>query len=247
MKKIISMLLAAIVFLSVVPAFAEEEGPNDLFGQVAEIMSHYAEDPVSANTQLAELQVVLDGEPHSVDYINPSIKETSQKGINPTDYTLSVYSFSRGGSLHYIQWEIESNRAEWFYQPLDYVSIEWDTHVASYYSSSGDSTISTVQGTNTGIVLFNVEDQKLKKGKMSYGTVGVHADQNGALNYGSKYVHTYSDFLVTGTASTSYSPSFNLLQSGDFSLGLTYTFGFTVNVSTQTSKWQIWADNTTWI
>lgn len=170
--------------------------------------------------------------------------EISTYGINPSDYSQSVYSFSRGNSTQqYLQWTINSNRTEVFSGPLDYVSIEWDTKYASYYSSSGDGSMTTVQGRNTGIVLFNVEESKLKSGTYTYGTVQVTPNgKSGWMNYGSKYVHTYTDLVGSGSASFEYKPSASL-SSGDFSLGLSYTFGFTVNISSHTNKWQIWADN----
>lgn len=204
-------------------------------------MSTYWNDPEAANAALAAIDTILIEEPTVEKH---SVNNNGTWGINPTDYVLSVYSFKRGGSsIHYLQWMVESKRDEWYSGPLDYVSIEWDTAYASYYLSSGDDTYSTVQGRNTGIVLFNVQDGDLKKGNYAYGTVQVKPIKSGWLEFGSKYVHTYTGFAVTGTASYSFSPSASLSASGDISLGLTSTYGFTVSVTGHAQKWQIWSDN----
>lgn len=244
MKKLISMILVAILMLGCNTfVFAAESSTqdNEYEAAVAKIMSTYRTDPEAAKKALADLDTVLLEEPRIEEH---SVNNDGMRGINPTDYVLSVYSFKRGGSsIHYLQWMVESKRDEWFSGPLDYVSIEWDTGYASYYLSNGDNTHSTVQGRNTGIVLFNVQDGDLKKGEYSYGTVQVKPIKSGWLEFGSKYVHTYTELVASGTASYSFAPSASISASGDFSLGLSSTYGFTVSVTGNTSKWQIWSDN----
>lgn len=200
-------------------------------------MENYQKDPQAAKAALAQLDTVLIGEPQVTEHI-PNGPQTRK--INPSDYTFQVHSFKRGNSSNfYLQWQIVSKKTELLSGPLDFVSIEWDTHVASYYSSNGDSNMSTVQGKNTGIVLFNVEDNKLKNGKSTYGTVQVTPIKKATLNFGSKYVHTYTSFIFGGSASYSFSPSASLDAAGIPSLGLSYTYGFKVNVSSNTSQWQL--------
>ncbi len=211
--------------------------------RVAEIMSHYDDNPKLAKQALNAIDVVLIQEP-TVTYYNHTDGGISPYGINPTDYSFSVYGYSHKVSTNiWLQWRVDSNRNEWFSGPLDYVSLEYDTAVASYISSNGDENMSTVKAKNTGIVLFNVEDSKLKKNTYTYGSVNVKAQSGKWLNFGSKYVHTYTSFLVSGEASYAFSPSSALKSSGEGSLGLSYTFGYKVNVGTNTSKWQIWTDN----
>lgn len=99
-----------------------------------------------------------------------------------------------------------------------------------------------LQGQKTPMNAANVQDGDLKKGDYSYGTVQVKPIKSGWLEFGSKYVHTYTGFAVTGTASYSFSPSASFSASGDISLGLTSTYGFTVSVTGHAQKWQIWSD-----
>lgn len=244
MKKIISIILIAVfMFGCNTIAFATESSIQDdeYEAAVAQIMSTYWADPDAAKEDLANLDTVLIEEPTVEEHYT---NNGGMLGIQPTDYELSVYSFKRGNSrIYYLQWMIQSKRSEWFSGPLDYVSIEWDTGYASYYLSNGDGTYSTVQGKNTGIVLFNVQDGDLKNGEYTFGTVQVDPKKSGWLEFGSKYVHTYTSIVATGSASYSFAPSASISASGDFSLGLSSTYGFTVNVSGTTSKWQIWADN----
>lgn len=246
MKKFISLTLSIMLLFSYTSIVLASTSVNltedEYLKAVSEIMVNYYDDVPAAQEALADLDTTLLQEPKVTNYsVNGEI---STYGINPSDYSLSVYSFNRAGqNRHYLQWSLDSNRTEVFAGPLDYVSMEWDTAYASYYSSNGDTSISTVNGKNTGIVLFNVQDNKLKSGTYTYGTVQVTPNgKSGWLEFGSKYVHTYTTLDVSGSASFEYKPS-GSLSSSDFSLGISYIFGFTVNVGTNTSKWQIWNDN----
>lgn len=248
MKKMLSIMLAAfLVFSCNTFAFASESTNVDIEYEaaVAEIMKTYQVNPDAANTALAELDTILLEEPSVQEY---TCDDTITRGINPTDYIFSVYSFKRGDSpTYYLQWMVESNRDEWYSGPPDYVSLEWDSNYASYYSSNGDGEISSVQERKTGIVLFNVQDRDLDDGKYTYGTVRVTPKKRGTMEFGSKYVHTYTGLLVTGTASYSFSPSLSLSSKGEFTLGVEANYGFSVSLSGQAKKWQIWTDNALYI
>ena len=104
--------------------------------------------------------------------------------------------------------------------------------------------MTTVQARSTGIVLFNIEDGKLDKGEYTFGTVQVLPTQSGEMEIGSKFVHTYTSLLLSGSASYSFAPSETINSTGEFTLGVTTNYGFTVSVGTMTNQWQIWADNT---
>lgn len=211
---------------------------------VAEIMKTYYDDKDSALAALEELDTVLLEEPTIVEHAS-SNGILNTYATKPTDYTLKVYSFRRAGSLYYhLQWLLTANKKEYAPGPLDYVSLEWDSNRASYYLSNGDSKVSTVQAKKSGIVLFNVQDSDLKKGESAYGTVQVKpTKKNTSIEYGSKFVHTYTKLLVSGSASYSFASSISLNAKGDASLGISNNYGFTVNVGSKTNKWQIWADN----
>lgn len=242
MKKF-SIFLAICLLLNCIPsAHATEAISNDspLDAQVAEIMRTYHSDPTAAVSALDAIDIELVCEPN----ITHHYCNSNTRGTYPTDYTFTVTCYKRSNSsLIHMQWLLEANAKEWFPGPLDYVSLEWDTAYASYYSSSGDSSASTVQGRDTGIVLFNLEDNKLGSGDYSYGTVRVQPIANGWMAFGSKFTHTYTSLLVTGSASASFSPSAQIKASGDHSLGLSYTMGYTINISSTTNEWRIWSDD----
>lgn len=175
MKKLISMMLAAtIISLSCGSFVFAKESPKpdeEYEAAVAGIMATYQEDPEAAKVALAELDTTLVQEPTVQEYPGDN---AVTRGIDPTDYVLSVYAFKRGGSAkYYLQWSVEALRDEWFEASLDYVSLEWDARNASYYLSNGDGVFSTVRDRHTGIVLFNVQDGDLHDGDFAYGTVQV--------------------------------------------------------------------------
>lgn len=241
MKKVSILITFLLVFSSVLQVSAANIPMPDTEyeAQVADILASYSNDPEAAREALAELDTVLVSEPSIVAYGSNS----NGRGTSPSDYELTVSAYKRGNSNRfYLQWLLIANANEWFEGPLDYVSLEWDTAYGSYYLSSAGGEGCTVQGREAGIVLFNVEDNQLGNGDYVFGTVQVEPISGGWLEFGSKFLHTYTSFAVSGSASYSFVPSASISQTGA-SLGLSYTNSFTVNVSTTTNKWQIWADN----
>ncbi len=240
MKKlavVLGIILAFIIILTV-GALNIQEKDAEYEAQVAEIMKDYASDPAAAREALASIGAELIGEPVTVEHFAGQ----SAGGSARPDYSLSVYGTRRSGSQSvHLQWILQANATEYFPGPLDYIGLEWDTNRASYYSTYADGEISTVRGRSSGIVLFNIEDDKLNSGEYAYGTVQVEPLAEGWMDYGSKYVHTYTSVLVSGSASPSFAPSISVSDGG--SLGLAHTSGYAVSVGTNTSKWQIWADN----
>ena len=244
MKKIISMLTVISILFGVFTCSASaatlDMTDKEYEAAVAEIMSNYQTDPDAAILALSQLDTTLIDEPQITEYYS----EGKARGTSPSDYTHTVYSFKRGGSnVYYLQWSLTANKSEAFPGPLDYCSLEWDNSYASYYLSSGDDVMTTVQARNTGIVLFNVEDSDLDKGEYTYGTVQVTPTKSGWMEFGSKFVHTYTSLLVSGSASYSFAPSATLNSLGVATLGVSGNYGFTVNVSSTTNEWQIWTDN----
>lgn len=244
MKKFISMLIVISILCGALTCSAFAAAPDmteeEYEAAVAEIMSNYQADPNAAKSALSQLDTTLIGEPQITEYYSEGVT----RGTNPSDYTHSVYSFKRGGSrVYYLQWSLTANKTERHPGPLDLCSLEWDNSRASYYLSSGDNVMTTVQAKNTGIVLFNVEDVSLDKGEYTYGTVQVTPTKSGWLEYGSKFVHTYTSLGVSGSVSYNFAPSATLSSLGEATLGVAGNFGFTANVSSKTNKWQMWADN----
>ncbi len=240
MKKL-SVLLALLLVMSCVLQVSAAEVPmsdQEYEARVAEILVSYAENPEAAKRALAELDTELIAEPQIVQYAGNS----TARGTSPSDYDLSVSSFKRSNSTRiYLQWILTANKTETLPGPLDYVSLEWDTAYGTYYLSSTGGTGCTVQGRDKGIVLFNVEDDKLEKGNYVYGTVQVTPIITGWMEFGSKFVHTYATLNATGSATYSYTPSI----SANGSLGLSYTNSYTVTISGDINTWQLWADNAT--
>lgn len=210
---------------------------------IVEIMLNYENDPQATRDELATLGIELLQEP-SITHYTHNGNGIQPYGINPTDYDLSVYAVSQKTATNvHILWSVNSNRSEWFSGPLDFASIEYDSNVGSYKASDGDDAITTVQGKNTGVVVFNVEDSKLSKGTYAYGSVNVTVPRGKRLHFGCRYVHTYTSFLVSGSASYEFKPSTSVNFNGTGSLGLSYTMGMQVSVATNTSKWERWLDN----
>lgn len=89
---------------------------------------------------------------------------------------------------------------------------------------------------------FYVEDVKMISGSYVYDTVQVTPIATGSMNYGSKFVHTYSKLNISGSATAAFTPSTSSAAAGG-SLGLPHTMSFTVNVGTNINQWQLWADN----
>ena len=246
LRRLIAM---AVVMLLVMPIHMMASAANiqlsdaEFEESVAQIMKDYWEDPEAAEDSLKKIGAYLDCEPVIVEHFasaNPAVR-----GTNPSDYTFYVGSIRRSNSnLRYLQWHLKANSNEWFEGPLDYVSMEWDTAYADYYDSSGDGVMVTVAGRNDGIVMFNLEDEKLGNGDSCYGTVRVNPISVGTMEFGSKFVHTYTGIAITGvSASWSFGPSAELAASGEMSLGLAYTFGFSVSLGSSTQSWNLWADN----
>lgn len=247
MKKIIAavtlvtMLLG--IFLFSVSAEAERnnyEQNEDYEASVAKVMKGYYANEQEAKEALAQLDTELIGEPQRTEHY----PQSNSRKTSPSDYEFIVYSFKRGSSkVVYLQFMITANKTEKHPGPLDFCSIEWDNSYASYYASSGDSNMTTVKSKKTGIVVFNVEDDKLKKDEYAYGTVRVSPIKSGYLDYGAKYAHTYTTLAVSGSATVSYSSSVTLSSAEILTLGAVGNYGFTVNLGTNTKEWEIWDDN----
>lgn len=230
-----------MVFSCLAPATPVEVSASDTEyeAQVAAILATYTRDPEAAKLALTKLGTTLLAEPSITEY-NNSFKV---RGTSPSDYELLVASTKRSNSNRiYLSCVLIVNAKEWCPGPLDFMSLEWDTAYGKYYLSVTGGGGCTVQGRDVGIVLFNIEDDKLSSGDHIYGTVQVEPISSGWMEYGSKFVHTYTSFNVSGSASYSFTPSASVSGSGG-GLGLSYTKTYLVNVSSSTSQWQLWADN----
>lgn len=241
MKKIFALFLL-LTFLSgcsCSSGIKENKSPAKNYeNEVAKIMQIYPENPETAKTTLKALDTELITAPATNVYRQPD-KRSAER-----EYRLSVYSFRKADSdLIYLQWLLIPGDDKHFSGPLDYVSLEWDADYASYYASSGDETISTVQGRNTGIVLFNMEDNKLGKEKITYGTVQVTGKENETIPFGSKFTHTYAPFSISGSAPCSFAPSDTINENGEESLGLSHIMGYTVAEGRNIAKWVLWTES----
>lgn len=240
--KTLSVLIALIlVFSCLVPVAPVQVFASDTEyeAQVAAILATYTSDPEAAKLALIKLDTTLLAEPSITAYNN----SPKARGTSPSDYELLVASTKRSNSNRiYLSCVLIVNAKEWFPGPLDFMSLEWDTAYGKYYLSATGGGGCTVQGRDAGIVLFNIEDDKLSSGDHIYGTVQVEPISSGWMEYGSKFVHTYTSFNVSGSASYSFTPSASASGTGG-GLGLSYTKTYLVNVSSSTSQWQLWADN----
>lgn len=239
--KLLSFLLAILLLVCrVAPAYAVNLNDCEIDDQVADIMRSYDIDPEGTIDALASIDIELISEPTSVEYYSEGVSRRTY----PSNYTLSVYSYKKAGSsVISLQWLLVAHSAESSPGPLDYVSLEWDTAYAYYYSASGDGNASTVQGQNTGIVVFNLEDNQLNAEDSAYGTVRVYRDASGWLNFGSSFVHTYTEQNASGSSTFVFKPSIQVSEEKGIGLGLDYTYSYTVNTSSVTTQWTLWTDN----
>lgn len=245
MKKFVAILLVAALMIPVcMPASAAQITMTDeeFTEAVAQIMKDYYADPDAARQELEAIGAYLEGEPVLVTHY--SNDGTVARGTGFQDYTFYVSSIKRSNStLRYLQWHLQANATESLPGPYDLVSLEWDTAYADYYDSYGDGTYTSVAGRAAGIVLFNLDDDLLASGDYCYGTVRVDPVQNGTMEYGSKFTHIYTTLNINGTASWSFAPSAQLNSIGIATLGLGYTYGFSVSVGSSTLQWSLWTDN----
>lgn len=209
---------------------------------VAEIMERYQKDPEGVEEELLSMNTILLTEPEIVFYNDG---EVVSRETLPTDYSLSVYSFKRGNQSanYYLQWLLEVNATEWFPGPLDYVCFEWNEDIGAFYSASGDGVYSTPNNRMRGVVPFNVQDTDMSSGDYTYGTVVVTPAAGGWLEFGARYEHTYTGFLISGSAGYEYKPSSEIDLEGIPTLGLEEMYSIKVNIGASTEKWYYWAGN----
>ena len=235
------ILALLLLFCQAIPAFAEEQSDPDMEYEmaVAETIRDYRHDPEGVVRRLAALDTELVGEPAVKEH--HTAPENAARKTAPSDYTLTVYAFKRGNSdNYYLQWALDCDKRELRPGALDYVSLEWDTACADYYTSSSDGAFSSVCARSTGIVLFTLEDDALRVGDSAVGTVQVTPRVAGEMEYGSKFTHTYNQGIHTSTASY----QFNTSRAGTgktFGIGYTYTYSITTNA--ETAQWNLWRDN----
>ena len=243
MKKWSALVLSLLMLLSQIASVSAEE-PNSDDAEyelaVAAIMRDYWNDPEGTANRLAELDTELVGEPTVESHYAEAGNMT--RATSPTDYTLSVYSFKRGNSSnYYLQWSLDCNKRELRPGALDYVSLEWDTACADYYTSSGDGAFSSVSSRSTGIVLFTLEDDALRVGDCAIGTMQVTPTVAGEMEYGCKFAHTYNKSTISVGQVT---PQFNLTRAGgEKTFGIGYTSTFSLTITSDTVMWDMWRDN----
>ena len=209
------------------------------YAKVSKIMVNYSKDKAAAKKELKKLGYELVSEPEVTTLNARPTSEITPSFVSPSSFTLSVYSFKKAGqSLTSLQFTLQTSQKEYSPGPLDYVSLEYNQNLASYYTSAGDGNITTVQGRGTGIVTFNLEDSKLTSTNYTYGTVNILPRTPGStLEYGSKYCHTYkttssSGGTIGGALNLSPLPS-NISGGGSFE----------VNLVTAVECFYLWADN----
>ena len=247
MKKLfaIAMIIAMVLALPL-EAYAKglvvNKDEEEFLAEVADIMSSYYTDPDTAIQALTEIDAYLVDEPS----VTTVLEEGNARGLLPTQYRVSLYCMQRGtdATTYYYMWELDTvnGAKEKTPGPLDYISIEWDTDYATYYIASADNVVSTVQSVKTGCVVFNVEDSHFDDVDYAYGSVRVTRIKSGKTRFGSQFVHTYTTWELSGSASFQWKKSTEVDEYGFMSIGLEKNYGFIVNVDSNTSEWHRWFD-----
>ena len=248
MKKITSILIIlAITILNPMFVFAAdiatEMTEQEFLDSVAEIMHNYNADPEEAIGRLARIDAYLEGEPQSTTFEAPNT--SNSRAFQPSNYTITLYHAKRGtdGKTHYLMWELDRTFAlELNSNPLDFISLEWDTTYASYHSANADGVITTLKGRDVGIVLFNIEDNHFNDVDYAYGSVRVTRVQSGDMLFGAKYTHTYISFGLTGTVTSSFDAGASILANSIPGFNISASKGYTIAVTGKTVYWELYAD-----
>lgn len=246
MKKLLVCILVLTLFLqnpltSLAAEYVADATEQTLLEKVAEIMHNYNDDPPLANGKLEEIGFYLEGEPTAVTYT----EENNARAYLPSNYTITLYHTTRGtnGLTHYLMWELDRTWAwEINSNPLDFISLEWDSTYASYYSSSSDGEITTKKSVANGIVLFNIEDIHFGDVDYAWGSVRVNRVQSGDMLYASKYVHTYNEYKGAGTVTANLNFDASLVANAIPSLTIQETRGFSVVLTGTVQSWELIED-----
>lgn len=165
---------------------------------------------------------------------------TAAKASQSSDVSLVLYSSHRSGQAHYYltasvtaEKNLASNSGT-----EDVISVEWNPKQASYYSFSEGKNTTYMDGSkrSKGILLFNLQDSKLSKGKSAYCSALVKPKKGKkSISYASKYIHTYTK--------TNYSWNIGVNVSYKSSEGLSGGATFSVSGTAKKYSWQRYTDN----
>lgn len=194
------------------------------------------DDKKVAKEKLAQLDVQIS---------EPKAGTIQPLSLEAWDLDLSVTAAKRGGESF---WRLIAyytpNGLETYPASYDALSVTWDPSQASYYSysvsSSTNSSLKNYSQKNNGIIVFNVYDKKFVYGNTYYDAAYVTPKISSEwLDFGAKYVHTYTTYSTTVTLNPAISYTYPGLVSG--------SMDFTLTLAQQESSWDKADTNAIWI
>lgn len=171
---------------------------------------------------------------------NPISTNFTSRSSQSSDVSFLLYSSHRSGqSYYYLTASITAKKNLASDSGTeDIISVEWNPNQANYYSFSEGKNTTYMDGSkrSKGILLFNLQDSKLYKGKSAYCSALVKPKKGKkTISYASKYVHTYTK--------TKY--NWSIGSNVSYSSKDGYAGGLTFNISGSAKKhsWQRYFDN----
>lgn len=235
---VFSLLLACVFSINVSASSTEVYGSTE---EEINAMSHeefmdYIASVITLEVPFDELQENL--EKVGVTITRSEDNQNTRASIS-SDASLMVYSSKRAGTLYYyLSACVTANKSLASDCGVeDLISIEWDPNMASYYSNSATTNTTYMDGSkrSKGVILFNVQDKNLTAGSTAICSAMVTPKKSGTLEYGSKYVHTYTK--------TDYSWNVGVNISYSEDSGATGGGTYNVTGTPASYSWQLYQDN----
>lgn len=204
----------------------------------------YVNSAVTQSISFEQAQNTLSSVGVTITNENPTPSEFTSRSSQSSDVSFLLYSSHRSGqSYYYLTASITAQKNLSYKSGTeDLISVEWNPKQASYYSFSEGKNTTYMDGSkrSKGILLFNLQDSKLSKGKSAYCSALVKPKKGKkTISYASKYVHTYTK--------TNY--TWNIGVNISYSSKDGYSGGPTFNISGSAKKysWQRYFDNDLYI
>lgn len=249
-KYITSIIMSIILCLGLfhIPTSAQEvyvygETVEEINNKSDEELIDFIAEKVAAGTPFSEIQSEFSKA--DVEIFTPSSNQATTRASISSDATLTLYGVKRGGEGYYhLTAQVVANKSlASSCGTEDIISVEWNTKQATYYSNNAGTNTTYMDGSkrSKGIILFNLQDSKMTKGKSAHCTALVTPKSGKKkIDFASKYIHTYNKTNYTWSigGNVKYKAT-----DKNWSGGMT----FKVTGTAKENKWQLYYDNTLYL